>query len=576
MGLLVKFIALDSEEEITDQAGYIQKIFQKIHANGLIKRLMVSFDELQYMSNPVKGVDEEGNIYVIEFNSMENGQSDNWVIVFRYGTYDALKQLEVEIYSDTYVADKDNNYLEILKLTVKKAIAKDWKTIIWLIDRDSECLSVELYPRVYKIENLMRELINEVMAKQYGTSWWDSFVPSNIREKHVKRFKEYKSKAPAFNNVDERLMSIDIDDLVELITLKRYKWVPAYDEKINLLLNGVRGYDDNKIRELLIKQRVVDIDLWQDQFSRYLPADFKERFLMYARDRNHIMHNKLIDRTVYRQIKESGEKIEEDLIQAIDKLSKTILSNEEMEEVEKQKQIELAMQAVWEHESKERDAHVSIRSDDEIRELFGDSISEMLNTLREAFHFRKDIEIDGMHQVDWGESGELASIRSKVDDTYLPLTYSMSINSQEGADSTLSIYGGTDKRRHITDITYKNASVEFDADSGLYMPIIQDQLSSVEAAADDVTEFICDEITDYQEYTEPEDTAECVCCSECGEEAICINEDILPVGTCMNCGYVNEVHVCEGCGTWFNHEQDGMYSDGVAICQNCLDRLRAE
>ena len=83
MGLLVKFIALDSEEEITDQAGYIQKIFQKIHANGLIKRLMVSFDELQYMSNPVKGVDEEGNIYVIEFNSMENGQSDNWVIVFR-------------------------------------------------------------------------------------------------------------------------------------------------------------------------------------------------------------------------------------------------------------------------------------------------------------------------------------------------------------------------------------------------------------------------------------------------------------------------------------------------------------
>ena len=335
MGLLVKFIAVDSKNENIEQAKYIQQIFNKVYSNGLIKRLMVSLDELPFKLGPVKEADEEGNVFVIEFNSMENGSSDNWELVFRYGTYDASKQLEVEIYSDTYTVDKDNNYLEILKLTVKKAIVKDWKSIIWLIDKDSECLSIELYPRIYKIENLMRELINEVMAKQYGSSWWDSFVPANIKEKHFKRLKEYKAKVPAFNNVDERLMSIDIDDLGELITLKRYKWNPVYDEKISLLLNGVQSYDDNKIRELLIKQRAVDKDLWQDQFSRYLPADFKERFFAFARDRNHIMHNKLIDRTAYTQIKVSGEKIEDDLIRAIEKLSTIILSHEEQEEIEK-------------------------------------------------------------------------------------------------------------------------------------------------------------------------------------------------------------------------------------------------
>ena len=61
------------------------------------------------------------------------------------------------------------------------------------------------------------------------------------------------------------------------------------------------------------------------------------------------MHNKLIDRTAYTQIKVSGEKIEDDLIRAIEKLSTIILSHEEKEEIEKQKQIELGLQAIWEH-----------------------------------------------------------------------------------------------------------------------------------------------------------------------------------------------------------------------------------
>lgn len=156
---------------------------------------------------------------------------------------------------------------------------KTGKKIIWLIDRDSECLSVELYPRIYKTENLMRELINEVMTKQYGISWWDSFVSANIKEKHSKRLAEYKSKVPAFNNVDERLMSIDIDDLSDLITLKRYKWSPVFDEKISCQLNGVQKYDDSIIRELLLRQRSVEADLWQEQFSRYLPDDFPNGFI---------------------------------------------------------------------------------------------------------------------------------------------------------------------------------------------------------------------------------------------------------------------------------------------------------
>lgn len=41
---------------------------------------------------------------------------------------------------------------------------------------------IDLYAKIYKIENLLRELINEVMVKQYGTKWWELLVPYDIKE----------------------------------------------------------------------------------------------------------------------------------------------------------------------------------------------------------------------------------------------------------------------------------------------------------------------------------------------------------------------------------------------------------
>ena len=576
MELLVKFIAADNVKEIADNAQYIEEIFEKICSDGLIKNLMMSPDELKLGVSAVREVDDEGNIFEIKFNSVETEKSDNWNIIFQYGTYNASRQLEVTIYSDTYIVDKNNNYLEKLKLTIKKVIVRNWKNIIWLIDKDSECLSVELYPRIYKTENLLRELINEVMIKQYGTSWWESFAPADIKEKHGKRLKEYKLKVPAFNNVDERLMSIDIDDLVKLITLKRYKWNPAYDEKVSLLLNGVQKYNNDVIHELLNKQRTVETDLWEDQFSKYLPEDFNEQFNFLAKLRNHIMHNKLIDRSAYMQVRDLSDRIERDLTQAINKLSEIILSDEDKIEIEKQKQIELEMQAALDHECKENDANVSIRSYEEIKVLFEDNLYEFLMDVEANFCFRNDIEIDINRNAGQNESGKLMSIKSNIDEKELLFEYDMSIDDEEGADSELCILCNGENEEFFTSIVYTNGAVEFDYDSGLYMPITEDEIGNIEIAVEETEEYINSEIINYRESAEAEDIAEFVFCSECSEEAICINEDILPVGTCMNCGYVNEIYECERCGEWFNSEQDGMYEDDIAICQNCLDDLDEE
>lgn len=104
------------------------------------------------------------------------------------------------------------------------------------------------------------------------------------------------------------------------------------------------------------------------------------------------------------------------------------------------------------------------------------------------------------------------------------------------------------------------------------MPITEDGIDDV----DEVVDFISKELPSYLENANPEDLIEYLMCCECGTESICINEDVLPIGTCMNCGYVNEVYECDRCHLWFNSDEDGRVIDDIAFCQNCLDKLEDE
>lgn len=150
----------------------------------------------------------------------------------------------------------------------------------------------------------------------------------------------------------------------------------------------------------------------------------------------------------------------------------------------------------------------------------------------------------------------------------------MQIDDSEGADSSLKI--SCDYEEFNAFIEYCNGAVEYDDESGLYMPITEDEIEDIDNAVDEILDLIRRELTSYMGIVEQEDVADCLTCYECGEEAICINEEILPVGTCMSCGYVNAVHECERCHSWFNSDEEGSVIDEIAFCQNCLDILEEE
>ena len=67
-----------------------------------------------------------------------------------------------------------------------------------------------------------------------------------------------------------------------------------------------------------------------------------------------------------------------------------------------------------------------------------------------------------------------------------------SINEAEGADSSLEIYYDIIPEKYVTVLEYKNASVEIDPDTGLYVPVVQDRLGNITAVVDAVVDFIDD------------------------------------------------------------------------------------
>ena len=138
-------------------------------------------------------------------------------------------------------------------------------------------------------------------------------------EKYKARLAGYKSICPSFRDIDERLMSIDIGDLNTILTLKRYKWIPNLNVEIDKFLNGQIDCKIDKIKDIFMSQSEITIDLWEE-FRKYLPDDFIDTFNNFELNRNHIMHNKLIDRAAYNVIFNSLAKVEKELKEAIIKV----------------------------------------------------------------------------------------------------------------------------------------------------------------------------------------------------------------------------------------------------------------
>jgi len=581
---MVNFLMINGNIQPVDMFGYIENVVTELQKKGLITKIEYSPAQCDFGDDSCL-IEVEDTFYVANFIYSKDDKENHWQIAFEYGTYNSCSQLQIKILSADYELNVADNYLEQLKFAIKLLVKPNWEKIIWLMDKDSEQLSIALYPRIYRVENLARQLISEIMTKEYGFEWWDTYVPLTIKNKHMGRLGGYKSITPGFANVDERLMSIDIGDLNSIITLKEKKWNPAFIPEISSFLNEQSDMKLERMKTLLSAQMIVSIDLWVEQFSKYLSEDFIKDFKTFELNRNHIVHNKLIDRSAYGSISNSISTVEAELIKALAKIEQVVVSKEQREAREQQRAIEQEEMEVALKDIMESEAGVKIRNSQEIIEVYEEQLFIFHSELQEYLRFRNDLEIGEYKSIE-NDTGILFEIRYKVNDESAIVSYSIEcMDDSQGSESVVAVNIMVGEDVFSKDIAYTNGEISFNSHQSCYMPETQDSISMEDLSAlkEGAVDFLNEQFENLREKVDSEmfsiikdggssPLAE-FSCWECGEEYICIDENYGALGQCLNCGEMNDICFCDRCESYFEGTAD---EDGPNFCENCLEDFNKE
>lgn len=579
--MMVNFLMVEGNIIEADRLSYLENVVEELKNSGYISEVIPAYGKLGFgQKSDVFEIND--GVYSTNFIFFKDKKCTNWEISFEFETFEVCNQLQVKITSGNYKITVEDNYLESLKLKIKNIMKPDWKNIIWLADKDSELLSIKLYAHIYRVESLTRQFINEIMNKLYGIGWWDMYVPLEIQNKHKVRIRGYKSITTGFQNVDERLMSIDLGDLSSIITLKEKRWIPTFNLDVNKFLNQRSRMDIEQIKKILSENMEDRFNLWEDHFSNYLSNDFIDKFKDFELNRNHIAHNKLIDRAAYSTILSSVILVENDLSSAINQVEKIFISKEQrniIEQKAKQEKLELEKHV---KNIMESETGVNIRSVEEIIDLYNESLYQIYSDIKEYLRFRNDLEITEYTNIEYENyKGELFEIVYKITGDKAIISYVVkTLEDSQGEDTCIDISIYTDDNHFSKSIGYINGEVEFDSQQGCYLPCTKDEISTIDldALMEGIIGFIDTYFENIREKIDSDiyyiikdggisPVAEEPCC-ECGEAYICVNKEYGDFGQCLNCGEINSICLCERCNTYFEGDESE-YSDVPNLCGNC-------
>ena len=291
---------MENNNDINDYEKYIENIVKELKNHGIAVDFSRELNNSVFLCEIDRSSDDEKKLIID--------------LYFEFETYENVKQLVVDIDSYGYMEKIDDDYLEKLKLRVKTILKEDWVKIVWLHDDDASILSKDLYGRFYVTENLIRRFINEFMVKTFGTEWWDELPDQSIKEKYNSRFVAYKKSVPAFNNVDDHLLSIDVGDLLKILTMKKKKLDPDQNAEVVKIVASDSTKEGDKKIDRIKNLLTVEKDFWEEYFKEYFDDKFKESFNAFEVNRNHVAHNKILDRNTYKSICESIKKMSQSQI----------------------------------------------------------------------------------------------------------------------------------------------------------------------------------------------------------------------------------------------------------------------
>lgn len=279
-------------------------------------------------------------------------------------------------------SEMDENQFYDLKILLKNALKPLADKLYWIYDAQIEKQTQELYQLTSKAENRFRVLIIHYMTIKYGLDWWEQ-VAAKIKTDKEKRLAGYHGILTDLQDINLDMYSLDITDLTKLVEseytfevnftvdIKNHHELPSDKELIQKTLRKtLKELVDNPFDFALTNEK----GFWKHELSIFFnqPEDFKKKWDRLSSDRNHIAHNKVIDLKMYNVMKKTCEFVIDALDKAIQKISNSEISQEEIDYRE-------TMQQFLIEETRKRDIEATgekIYSEKQIENVFIEYLNE--------------------------------------------------------------------------------------------------------------------------------------------------------------------------------------------------------
>ena len=571
---MIKFVMVNPKIKEIDS--YLDGIVAKLNSDKKIVKNCIAYEK-------------EDMLYKLKLDTIND---NTYFLDIEMATYNKSKHLFVSIFPQKIIGEFDKD-LYTIKFLVKNSIRREWEECIWLLDEQSSNYANELYSDIHKVENKLRQFINIVMIRYFGINWWENYAPKKIKEKYQARQGAYKRVAEQYANVSDKLLSIDTDDLISIMTHKIKRFKNENGSLVVKLLESLKEVGDictvaaeyNRLVNELKKECEVEIDIWESIFNKYFSDEFIKEWDDFSKNRNHVAHNKLLDTDAYRIIKNSIKVVNDAIDDAEIKFNESSLSDEEKEmilELEAMREMESEMQKI---SRMEEEAGIRILDADTIFEKFDERVTQFIEHIEDSIYFRGDLDTSSNSLNQDSTTNELLVIKSRLNENEMKVTATVFLDDNAGSESYLKMKLIVNEEVYEEcEMTYRNGEATLDPEHNYYLPVHQNKfyegnldnfISFIEKTIEEEFPNLVEEVAfakssvirDGGRYPVADFS-----CEECGEQYVCIDENIEEIGKCVNCGHQNSINQCERCESFYNDALEG----SSMFCEPCLEWFRSQ
>ncbi|MGL5065019.1 MAG: Swt1 family HEPN domain-containing protein, partial [Microcoleus sp.] len=193
-----------------------------------------------------------------------------------------------------------------------------------LTDEVSETIAHQLYPLIYRVENILRAYIVKFMTTRVGPKWWEITATSDLNQK----VKNRKNNEKEFSkHIDNNAYLIDFGDLGKLI----YAHSSGFTNKEDI----IRKISDLEETPEAIQRLKEELKSNYQRFFKesFKDKNFQEKWEELEKIRHKVAHNNLFTNTDLERGRQLASELLEITNNAINSVDRVTLRSEEREAI---------------------------------------------------------------------------------------------------------------------------------------------------------------------------------------------------------------------------------------------------